>query len=89
MPGNTARKKWSKRDAKEKLNNKAFIDISTYEKIIREVLKSKVATNSLLVERFHITSSISKKILDILYHEKLLIQRINTAKQKLYKIRKK
>jgi ribosomal protein S25 len=47
---------------KEKLNNQVFIDKKMFEKIQKDLIKDKVLTPSMLVNKFHITFSLSKKI---------------------------
>jgi len=48
---------------KEKLNNQVFIDAKTCEKIEKDLLKEKVLTPSILSGKFHISFSLSKKII--------------------------
>jgi small subunit ribosomal protein S25e len=78
------RKKWSKGKSKEKANNLILIDNENYERILREIFKNKVLTPSNLTERFHISCSLSKKILNDLAKKKLIIEMKKSSKQTLY-----
>ena len=81
------RKKWTKRDSREKVNNKIFVDISNYEKILKEIMRIKIITPSSLVERFHMTCSASKYILKLLHEQNIILAKMDNAKQKIYKVR--
>merc|ERR1711970_422508 len=69
------KKKWSQTRIKEKVDNQNFIDIKTYERIIKEISKDKLITPSILTTRFRISCSLAKKIL-IDLSEKQVIEKI-------------
>ena len=78
------RKKWSKGKSKEKSNHLVFIDNENYERILREIFKNKVLTPSNLTERFHISCSLSKKILKDLAKKKLIVHIKECNKQSIF-----
>ncbi|AFP65594.1 40S ribosomal protein S25 (nucleomorph) [Chroomonas mesostigmatica CCMP1168] len=84
MPNNQNKKKWSKSKTKEKINNKVLIDKEEYEKILKEIYKTKVMTPSNLSERFHISCSLSKKILSDLFEKNVIKLNNNLNKQLVY-----
>nr|UXY87748.1 40S ribosomal protein S25 [Cryptomonas curvata] len=84
MSEKAKRKKWSKGKSKEKTNNLILIDSENYDRILREIFKNKVLTPSNLSERFHISCSLSKKILKDLANKKLIFELKKSSKQSIY-----
>jgi small subunit ribosomal protein S25e len=78
------RKKWSKGKSKEKSNNLILIDNENYDRILREIFKNKILTPSNLTERFHISCSLSKKILNDLVKQRLIVEIKKSNKQSIY-----
>ena len=84
MVENTKRKKWSKSRSKEKTNNMVLIDKDIYERILKEIIKNKVSTPTVLIERFHITHSLAKKIFNELVNLNMVLEYTRSSKQSIY-----
>merc|ERR1712216_288844 len=80
------KKKWSQTRIKEKVDNQNFIDIKSYERIIKEISKDKLITPSILTTRFRISCSLAKKNFNRFIREashqknKIFVKRINFFK---------
>jgi ribosomal protein S25 len=61
-----------------------LIDKDSYEKILREICKAKILTSANLVERFHISYSLAKKIFNFLLKKKIIELIKNTNRPLIY-----
>jgi small subunit ribosomal protein S25e len=52
--------KWSKGKVKEKIANKVVFDKETYEKLLKEVPKSKLITPAIISERLRVNGSLAR-----------------------------
>ncbi|CAL8465435.1 g4971 [Coccomyxa elongata] len=78
------KKKWSKGKMKEKVNNQVLFDQATYDKLLSEVPKYKLITQSVLSDRLRINGSLARAAIRIL-REKNLIRAVAVhATQSIY-----
>ncbi|EIE20021.1 ribosomal protein S25, partial [Coccomyxa subellipsoidea C-169] len=76
--------KWSKGKMKEKVNNQVLFDQATYDKLLSEVPKYKLITQSVLSDRLRINGSLARAAMQIL-REKNLIRAVAVhATQSIY-----
>ncbi|AEA38885.1 40S ribosomal protein S25 (nucleomorph) [Cryptomonas paramecium] len=68
------KKKWSRGKSKEKTNNLTSINKEYYKKILQEISKIKILTPFILSEKFHLSYSLSKKILNDLSNRNISLK---------------
>jgi small subunit ribosomal protein S25e len=78
------KKKWTKGKVKEKLNNAVIFDKATYDRLIKEIPKSKMISPSIVCDRLKVNVSLARKGLRDL-HSKGLIKAVAVhARQSIY-----
>ena len=73
--GKGKKKKWTKGKVKEKLNNLVLMDKATYDKLLKEIPKAKLVTQSIVSERLKVNGSIARASIKHL-EEKGLLQKV-------------
>jgi small subunit ribosomal protein S25e len=74
--------KWSKGKVKERLTNKVVFDKETYEKLLKEVPKSKLITPAIISERLRVNGSLARQAIKELL-AKGLIKKVTTHHRNL------
>jgi small subunit ribosomal protein S25e len=78
------KKKWTKGKVKEKLNNAVVFDKATYDRLLKEIPKSKMISPSIACDRLKVNVSLARRGLRHL-HEKGLIKAVAVhARQSIY-----
>jgi small subunit ribosomal protein S25e len=80
--GKGKKKKWSKGKVKEKIANKVVFDKETYDKLLKEVPKSKLITPAIISERLRVNGSLARLALKELLAQGL-IKKVSTHHRNL------
>merc|ERR1719367_2739047 len=67
------RKKWSKGQVKEKLANSVMFDEPTYDRLLKEIPKTKLITPSIVSERLRVSGSVAKAAIRHLEEKDLIV----------------
>ena len=76
--------KWSKGKVRDKLNNLAMFDKTTYDKLHKEVPTYKLITPAVVSERLKIRASLARKALEELESKGLIKEVLKHHAQKIY-----
>lgn len=71
--GKGRKKKWSKGKVKEKLMNAVLFDKTTYDKLMKEIPKTKLITTAVVSERCKINGSLARAAIRYLHLKDLIV----------------
>jgi len=80
--GKGKKKKWSKGKVKEQLNNAIMFDKVTWEKLVKEIPKSKLITPAIITERIKVNGALARQAIRILETQGQ-IERVGDANSKM------
>lgn len=80
--GKGKKKKWSKGKQKDKIVNAIMFDKPTWEKLTKEIPKSKLITPAIISERIKVNGSLARQAIRVL-EEQGQIVRVGDASSKL------
>lgn len=80
--GKGKKKKWSKGKQKDKVENAVMFDKVIWDKLIKDIPKSKLITPSIISERIKVNGSLARQAIRIL-EEQGLIVRVGEPSSKL------
>eukprot|EP00339_Tiarina_fusa_P003132 CAMPEP_0117041734 /NCGR_PEP_ID=MMETSP0472-20121206/29118_1 /TAXON_ID=693140 ORGANISM="Tiarina fusus, Strain LIS" /NCGR_SAMPLE_ID=MMETSP0472 /ASSEMBLY_ACC=CAM_ASM_000603 /LENGTH=115 /DNA_ID=CAMNT_0004752807 /DNA_START=75 /DNA_END=422 /DNA_ORIENTATION=+ len=78
------KKKWSKGKVKEKLNNAVFLEKGVYDKMIKEMPKTKMITPSIVSDRLKVNVSVARRGIKELLAKGLIKEVSAHSSQTLY-----
>eukprot|EP00047_Mylnosiga_fluctuans_P001263 m.219559 g.219559 ORF g.219559 m.219559 type:complete len:110 (-) comp10190_c0_seq1:49-378(-) len=70
--GKAKKKKWSKGKVRDKLNNAVLMDVSTYEKLTKEVPSYKLITPAVVSDRLKVRGSLARRAMTELINKGLI-----------------
>ena len=80
--GKGKKKKWSKGKVKEALNNAVLFEKATWDKLVKEIPKSKLITPAIITERIRVNGSLARQAIRILEAQGQ-IERVGDANSKM------
>ena len=80
--GKGKKKKWSKGKVKEQLNNAVMFDKATWDKLVKEIPKSKLITPAIITERIKVNGALARQAIKVLEAQGQ-IERVGDANAKM------
>lgn len=80
--GKGRKKKWSKGKVKETMNNAVLFEKATWDKLMKEIPKSKLITPAIITERIKVNGALARQAIHILEGQGL-IERVGDAHSKM------